>query len=174
MAAQAVCIDHSSRAGTGEIMAASDLSRVLSAIEGLRTESREALAILRTDVNYMSKSISELGIKVDRLDDRKADLGELKAVEDRFDKSVSAVRAGAAFEAGRLTQDLTGRLESAALELNDFRRVITEEFKLIRDEVKSHEEFKNKVIGGWLVAGTAGGLIFALLNWAMHAAFPTH
>lgn len=170
MAARAIAIE-------GWDMAAADLNKILLAIGDLRTESREALATLRSEVSLMGGYVRDLAAKVDRMDDTKASRPELIAVETRMERSVADVKAGAAFEAGRLSQSLTSRLDEAASELHDFRESVAKEFrelrerdiKEIRDEVKAHEGYRNRMSGAWLAASVIGGILVLLVNWALKA-----
>lgn len=154
-------------------MAAGDLNKILAAIEGWRGENREALATLKAEMGFVSRDVNALTAKVERMEESKVSWKEVEAVEGRMIRSVADVKAGAAFEAGRLSQDLTTRLEAAALELHDFREAVADEFKQLRerdikelrDKVATQEAARNRIIGGWAVAGTIGAAIWAAIGW---------
>lgn len=173
--------------GNGHEMAASDLGRILTAIDGLGKEtrealgeSREALAALKVELSHVGTALKDLSVKVDRMEDAKAGRSELSIVEARLERSVADVKAGAAFEAGRITKGIEDKFEEAAEGLQAFRESVIEQFKSLREtdvkslreQVAAHEGWRNRVMGGAAAVGLASGIIGALCMWILRVLFP--
>ena len=163
-------------------MAAGDLKRVLDAVdrisgavEKLSIETRESTATLKSEVGFMSEALRDLRRQVED----KATRPELTSVEARLRDSVADVKAGAAFEAGRLSRDLTDKLDLASADLMAFREDVKAEFTQLRDrdikdlatKVASHEDLRNKLVGAWAVSGLLGTVLGIVGGWFIHLFF---
>lgn len=145
-------------------MAANDTSRILNAIENLRGDqqkSLEAIAALNANVANISQAVRDLGTKVDRMESDKVSRSELNGTETRWEKSLAEVKALSTFEAGRMSQEWTSRLDA-----------IDEKIEAMDMRLRSNEAFTSK-IDGMVIAthagsGIAGGLILWLAQKLLH------
>ena len=187
MAARSLAIE----LGEPKAMAAGDLTKVLQALESFRRDTTEAnaairedLATLKAEAGYTSSDVKELSRKMEEIQKLKAERSDFSILEQRMERSVADVRAGAAFEAGHINKGLSTQLTTLETQLEDFEKAMTinltdfkksvdHEFELlrekdireIRDQVKSHEVLRNRMVGGWTVAASIGGFIATIGGW---------
>jgi hypothetical protein len=149
-----------------------DLGKVLGGLQSLETLVVEQHATLRTQFGFLKEGVDELS----RTIKEKADRRELKEIRDEHRVSLAEVKAESAFTAGKIAKEVTDKLEAEAESFAEFRASLLEtmrEFKeetnarldKLSEEVKLHEGLKNRVHGGWVMAGTIGAAIVATLGF---------
>lgn len=140
-------------------MAVSGTDRILTAIERLdlnQQKSIEAIAGLKADVLHMSVDLRDLGVKVDGMERDKVSRGELISSDSRHEKSLAEVKASAAFEAGRLSQNLTSAIDEVRFEVHG-----------LREKLDDETAFRNRIIGARWLANLLAGIFGGAVMWAL-------
>jgi hypothetical protein len=161
-----------------EDMALSDVRQILAAIERLREDNLDnakILASVRSDMAHVIESLRVQSDKLDRIEKEKADRGELRDMDTRWERKVNEVKASSAFEAGRMSQEWASRLDTISAQITNQEEATKERFDKQDLAMKKHEDtigrltgWQNRVIG-WksgiaFVTGAFGGLLMWLLR----------
>jgi hypothetical protein len=132
-------------------------TRIIEKIEEFRVETANGIAAvnatiagIKSDITHTSDRLERVSAKVDRLEEFKASKPELNAAEVRLEKTALEVKANAAFEAGRMSQEWTQRLDSISCEVKE-----------VRDKVDDLNTIRWRIVGACLVIGALAGAFFA-------------
>jgi len=148
----------------GDMPSNAETRIILQAFETGRRETQETLTMVRegiaglvADVKNLGTQVGELRDRVDKIDDSKAARGDLQALEARMDKTINEVKASSAFEAGRLSQEWTQRLDMIETQVDE-----------VRADIKDLNMVRYKIMGACLLLGTISGAFFGWLFKMIH------